>query len=157
MQVLDRFPELRPPLSESDALAEADRCLDCSGPFATAPCVVACPAHVDVPRFVREIAAGRPLDAAHTIYRENLLGGTCARVCPVEVLCEGACVLQHEGRPPIAVASLQRYATDAAGAALTPLRERAEPNGRSVAVIGGGPSGLACAGELAARGFDVVV
>jgi glutamate synthase (NADPH/NADH) small chain len=73
------------------------------------------------------------------------------------VLCEGACVLQHEGQPPIAVAALQRYATDAARAALTPLRDRPEPNGRSVAVIGAGPAGLACAGELAARGFDVLV
>lgn len=157
MPVLDRFPELRPPLGETEALIEADRCLDCSGPYAIAPCVVACPAHVDVPRFVREIADGRPVDAATTIYRENLLGGTCARVCPVEVLCEGACVLQHEGRSPIAVAALQRYATDAARAALTPLRSCAEPNGRSVSVIGAGPGGLACAGELAARGFDVVV
>ena len=157
MPVLDQFPELRPPLGETDALVEADRCLDCSGPYAVAPCVVACPAHVDVPRFVRELADGRPLDAATTIYRENLLGGTCARVCPVEVLCEGACVLRHEGQPPIAVAALQRYATDVARAAKTPLRERAELNGRSVAVIGAGPGGLACAGELAARGFDVVV
>ena len=157
MAVLDRFSELRPPLAEPEALIEADRCLDCAGPYATAPCVVACPANVDVPRFVREIAAGRALDAARTIYHENLLGGTCARVCPVEVLCEGACVLQHEGQPPIAVAALQRYATDVARADLMPLRDRAEPNGRSVAVIGAGPSGLACAGELAARGFDVVV
>jgi len=157
MPVLDRFPELRPPLDETAALLEADRCLDCAGPYATAPCVVACPAQVDVPRFVREIADGRPVDAARTIYRQNLLGGTCARVCPVEVLCEGACVLLHERRPPIAVAALQRYATDVARAAETPIRDRAEPNERSVAVIGAGPGGLACAGELAARGFDVVV
>ena len=157
MSVLDCFAELRPPLVEAEAVLEADRCLDCAGPYATAPCVVACPANVDVPRFVREIAAGRPLDAARTIYRENLLGGTCARVCPVEVLCEGACVLQHEGQAPIAVAALQRYATDVARAADAPLRTRPALNGRSVAVIGAGPGGLACAGELAARGFDVVV
>jgi glutamate synthase (NADPH/NADH) small chain len=157
MQVLDRFPELRPPLGDTAAVLEADRCLDCVGPYATAPCVVACPAHVDVPRFVREIAAGDPIDAARTIYRENILGGTCARVCPVEVLCEGACVLQHEGRPPIAVAALQRYATDVARGTLTHLRDRAEPKGQSVAVVGAGPAGLACAGELAAHGFDVVV
>jgi len=155
--VLDRFPELRPPIGADEALLEADRCLDCAGPFALPPCVVACPAEVDVARFVREIACGLPLAAAQTIYRENLLAGTCSRVCPVEVLCEGACVLSHEGQKPIAVAALQRYATDEARKARIPLREAAPRNGLSVAVIGAGPAGLACAGELAARGFDVVV
>ena len=154
---LDRFPELRPPLAADEALLEADRCLDCAGPFAPAPCVVACPAGVDVPRFVREIAAGLPLVAAQTIYRDNLLAGTCARVCPVEVLCEGACVLDHEGQRPIAVAALQRYATDEAREAGIPLREVSPRNGHRVAVIGAGPAGLACAGELVVRGFDVVV
>jgi dihydropyrimidine dehydrogenase (NAD+) subunit PreT len=157
MASLDAFTELRPPFSDVDAVLEADRCLDCAGPYAQAPCLLACPAGVDVPRFIREIAESRPLDAARTIYAENVLGGTCARVCPVEVLCEGACVLNECGARPIAVASLQRYATDAARAAGVPLRAEAAPNGRSVAVIGAGPAGLACAGELAARGFDVVV
>ena len=157
MSVLDRFPELRPPLGAEAAVLEADRCLDCAGPFAEAPCLTACPAGVDVPRFVREIAAGRPLAAARTIYRDNLLGGTCARVCPVEVLCEAACVLNHEGRRPIAVAALQRFATDEAREKRLPLRAAAAANGRSVAVVGAGPAGLACAGELAASGFDVVV
>lgn len=157
MSVLERFPELRPPLGAAAALLEADRCLDCEGPYAAAPCLIACPACIDVPRFVREIADGRPLEAAGTLYRENLLAGTCARVCPVEVLCEAACVLHHDGQRPIAIAALQRYATDEARAAGVPLRAAAPPNGRSVAVIGGGPAGLACAGELAARGFDVVV
>jgi hypothetical protein len=100
MSVLDRFSELRPPFSSADALVEADRCLDCAGPYAPAPCTAACPADVDVPGFIRELAAGDALDAARTIYRENLLGGTCARVCPVEVLCQGACVLAHEGQRP---------------------------------------------------------
>src|SRR5207245_1657442 len=88
---------------------------------------------------------------------ENLLGGTCARVCPVEVLCEGACVLAHEGRRPIAIGSLQRYAADAALADDEPLRRVAAPTGRTVAVIGAGPAGLACAGELAALGHSVIV
>src|SRR5690348_8297685 len=157
MASLDVFTELRPPFSDVDAVLEADRCLDCAGPYAQAPCLLACPAGVDVPRFVREIAESRPLDSARTIYAENILGGTCARVCPVEVLCEGACVLNECGFRPIAVASLQRYATDAARAAGVPLRAEAASNGRSVAVIGAGPAGLTCAGELAARGFDVVV
>jgi glutamate synthase (NADPH/NADH) small chain len=118
---------------------------------------VACPAGVDVPRFVREIAEGRPLAAARTIFDDNLLGATCARVCPVEVLCEGACVLLHEGRKPIEIARLQRYAADAALEALMPLRSCARSNGFKVSVVGAGPAGLACAGELVARGFEVVV
>jgi dihydropyrimidine dehydrogenase (NAD+) subunit PreT len=155
--VLDRFPELRPPLAAEAALIEADRCLDCSGPYAQAPCTAACPAGVDVPRFIRELAAGGTLDAARTIYRENLLGGTCARVCPVEVLCEGACVLSHIGQKPITIAALQRFATDAGRDEDLPLRRRSAPTGCRVLVVGAGPAGLSCAGELAADGFDVVV
>jgi len=158
MSVLDRFSELRPPLDPAGALLEADRCLDCAGPYATAPCTAACPANVDVPRFIRELAAGQELGAARTIYRENLLGGTCARVCPVEVLCQGACVLAHEGQKPIAIAALQRYATDAARAARTPLRNVAAPRKNAhVIVVGAGPAGLACAGELATEGIAVTV
>jgi glutamate synthase (NADPH/NADH) small chain len=157
MAATDTFSELRPPLDDDAALLEADRCLFCSGPYAPPPCATACPAGIDVPRFVREIAHGRPIAAATTIFEENLLGSTCARVCPVEVLCQQACVLVHEGREPIAIARLQRYAADAALAAKTPLRTRAPRNGRRVAVVGAGPAGLSCAGELAARGFDVVV
>jgi len=157
MTVAERFPELRPPLSPKEAVLEADRCLDCRGPYAVAPCTQACPAGIDVPRFVSEIAAGSPLAAATTLYRENLLAGTCARVCPVEVLCEAACVLHHDGQPPIALAALQRYATDTARVAGLPLRALAAPRGRKVVVIGAGPAGLSCAGELAGNGFEVVV
>ena len=105
----------------------------------------------------RSGARGDPGDAAATIFAENLLGGTCARVCPVEVLCEGACILLHEARRPIEVGRLQRHATDWAFAHGTRARRRAPPNGRRVAVIGAGPSGLAAAGELAVRGYAVVV
>ncbi|MGZ4360425.1 MAG: NAD(P)-dependent oxidoreductase [Gaiellaceae bacterium] len=153
----DVFAELRPPLSEQDAILEADRCLECGGPYAPAPCQVACPADVDVPGFIAAIAESDPATAASIIFAENLLGGTCSRVCPVEVLCQGACAITHEGRPPIAIPSLQRYATDHAHENGLPLRERAEPNGRKVAVIGAGPAGLVCAGELAARGYSVTV
>jgi glutamate synthase (NADPH/NADH) small chain len=149
--------ELRPPLTREQALLEADRCLECGGPYAPAPCAVACPADVDVARFVAEIASDDPGAAAATIFAENLLGGTCARVCPVETLCEAACVLDHEGRPPIRIAALQRYAADWALARGNRLRAAAPPNGGSVAVIGAGPAGLACAGELAARGYEVTV
>jgi glutamate synthase (NADPH/NADH) small chain len=150
--------ELHPPLTEEKALLEADRCLGCGGAHAEAPCAAACPADVDVPGFIGALAVGDPLGAARTILAENLLGGTCARVCPVEVLCEGACVLHHEGRKPIAIGALQRYATDAAfaddGAVLrAPVPARAE----NVVVVGAGPAGLACAGELAALGYGVDV
>jgi dihydropyrimidine dehydrogenase (NAD+) subunit PreT len=151
------FQELAPPLTESEAIVEADRCLECGAVQAEAPCVTACPAGVDVPAFVEAIARGDPDRAAETIFAENLLGGTCARVCPVEMLCEGACVLHHEDRAPIAIGRLQRFATDHALAAGTPARRRAPRNWQRVAVIGAGPAGLACAGELAARGYSVTV
>ena len=142
MAAINAFSELRPPLDTDAALLEADRCLFCAGPYAPPPCAAACPAGVDVPRFVREIAEGRPLTAATTIFRDNLLGATCARVCPVEVLCEGACVLLHEGRKPIEIARLQRYATDTALAAHQPLRPRASSNGCKIRSSAQGPPGL---------------
>lgn len=151
------FAELRPPLTESEALLEADRCLECGAAYAEAPCVTACPAHVDVPAFVTALARGDRDAAAATIFADNLLGGTCARVCPVETLCEAACVLTHEGRRPIEIARLQRFATDGALDADLPMRRARPRNWYSVAVIGAGPAGLVCAGELAARGFDVTV
>ena len=149
--------ELRPPLSREAALVEADRCLECGGPHAEAPCVTACPADVDVPGFVAAIAASDPATAALTIFAENVLGGTCARVCPVEILCQRDCVLVHEGRRPIEIGALQRYATDWAYANDVPLRLAAPPNGKRVAVIGAGPAGLAAAGELGALGYAVTV
>lgn len=155
-QILTR--ELHPPLAAAEALLEADRCLGCGGAHAEAPCSAACPADVDVPGFIGALAVGDDLGAARTIFTENLLGGTCARVCPVEVLCEGACVLHSEGRKPIRIGALQRYATDAAfadGSAL--LRHTAPRQEGHVVVVGAGPAGLACAGELAAFGYRVTV
>ena len=149
--------ELRPPLTPEAAVVEADRCLACGGAHAPAPCVVGCPANVDVPRFVAAIAAGDPATAARTILAENVLGGTCARVCPVEVLCQKDCVLIHEDRSPIEIGALQRYATEWAYRNGVPLRAAARANGKSVAVVGAGPAGLAAAGELAARGYAVTV
>ena len=151
------FEELTPPFGYEEALVEAGRCLECGGPHAPAPCVVACPADVDVPSFVAAIARDEPDEAARIILAENLLGGTCARVCPVELLCEGACVLLHESRKPVAVGRLERFATDHAFAAGVQVRERAPLNWLRVAVIGAGPAGLACAGELAALGYAVTV
>ncbi len=151
------FTELAPPLSDDEALVEADRCLECGGPYAPAPCVVACPAEVDVPGFVGAIARGEPELAAEIVWSENLLGGTCARVCPVETLCQGACVLLHEGRDAIEIGRLQRHATDRGYAAGVRLRRPTRPRAGRVAVVGAGPAGLACAGELAARGYTVTV
>jgi glutamate synthase (NADPH/NADH) small chain len=154
----DPFAELRPPLSRGEAVVEADRCLECSGPYAPAPCVTACPAGVDVPTFVAELARDDPGAAARTIFAENLLGGTCSRVCPVEVLCEAACVLTHEDKRPIAIAALQRHATDHAFAAgFRPRTAPAHRRAGRIAVIGAGPAGLVCAGELAALGYQVAV
>ncbi|MGH2931779.1 MAG: NAD(P)-dependent oxidoreductase [Gaiellaceae bacterium] len=151
------FEELRPPLAQQDALLEADRCLECGGAYAPAPCMVACPTGVDVASFIGAIAEDDPAAAARTIFSENLLGATCARVCPVEVLCEAACVLTESGQRPIAIAALQRYATDRALEDGCAIRERMPSNGLRVAVIGAGPAGLVCAGELAARGYEVTV
>jgi glutamate synthase (NADPH/NADH) small chain len=149
--------ELRPALSPEAAVIEADRCLECGGAYAEAPCVSACPAGVDVPGFVAAIAASDPAAAAATIFADNILGGTCARVCPVEVLCQRGCVLVHEGRRPIEIGALQRYAAEWGYANGVPLRAPAPANGKRVAVVGAGPAGLAAAGELAARGYAVTV
>jgi dihydropyrimidine dehydrogenase (NAD+) subunit PreT len=151
------FDELTPALERAAAVLEADRCLECGGAHAAAPCVVACPADVDVPTFLGAIARDDPDEAARVIFSENLLGGTCARVCPVELLCQGACVLVHEGQRPVEVGRLQRFATDHALASGVRLRTRAPFNWLRVSVIGAGPAGLAAAGELAARGYDVTV
>jgi len=157
-EVIDELSrELRRPLTAQAAVVEADRCLQCGGAHAAAPCVTSCPAGVDVPSFVASIADADPAAAATTIFAENILGGTCARVCPVEVLCQSDCVLIHEGRRPIEIGALQRYATEWAYSNGVPLRTPAPPNGKRVAVIGAGPAGLAAAGELAARGYSVTV
>ncbi len=151
----DAHPTMKP----NEAIVEADACLQCGGPCAAAPCSGACPAGIDIPRFIHEIALGTPLEAARTIFRDNILGGTCARVCPVEVLCEGSCVLLKEGRRAIHIARLQRYATDQALDAghICVTREAPDVKRESIAVIGAGPAGLACAAELAKRGYPVSV
>jgi glutamate synthase (NADPH/NADH) small chain len=145
--------ELRPPLSLGEALFEADRCLACGEAHAEAPCLLACPAGVDVPAFVEALAGGDTDQASRTILARNLLGASCARVCPVEVLCQAACVLD----PPIEIGRLQRFALDQSPATPARLRPQAPANGRRVAVVGAGPAGLACAGELALRGYAVTL
>ena len=146
-------------MSEAEAVVEAEACLYCGGPCTSAPCVGACPAGIDIPGFIKDIAEGRPVEAATKIFADNILGGTCARVCPVEALCQGSCVLLKEGRRAIQIGRLQRFATDHAiesGANVvkaSPVQRRRE----SVGVIGAGPAGLACAAELAQSGYHVIV
>jgi glutamate synthase (NADPH/NADH) small chain len=144
--------ELLPPLSGHEALVEAARCLMCYD----APCTHACPTHIDIPQFIKKIYTGNLKGSARTILESNLLGATCARVCPVQELCEGACVLGAEHKP-IAIGRLQRYAMDYAYAQGASVFPAAKPSGFKVAVIGAGPAGLSCAGELAKRGHSVTL
>lgn len=146
----ERFQEYYPPYSEREAVLEANRCLYCHD----APCMVACPTTIDIPTFIRKISTGNVKGSAKTILESNLLGATCARVCPVEELCEGDCVLAHDHKP-IAIGRLQRYAMDYAKEKDIQFFEPEKPNGRKVAVVGTGPAGLSCAGELAKLGYDV--
>ncbi len=144
--------EQLPPLTANAAAVEADRCLFCYD----APCTHACPTHIDIPRFIKKIASRNVLGAAETIFAANLLGATCARVCPVQELCEGACVLGSDHKP-IAIGRLQRHAMDHARQKGKFPTVKSGPSGRSVAVIGSGPAGLSCAGELALAGHAVTI
>jgi glutamate synthase (NADPH/NADH) small chain len=144
--------EQLPPLTPNAAAIEADRCLYCYD----APCTHACPTHIDIPRFIKKIASHNLRGSADTIFASNLLGGTCARVCPVQELCEGACVLGADHKP-IAIGRLQRYTMDYARANQSYPTVKTAPTGRSIAVIGAGPAGLSCAGQLALLGHAVTI
>ncbi len=154
---LERFPDLHPPLDRRAATTEANRCLNCFD----APCTDDCPTHIDVPGFIKRIATGNVRGSARTILDANVLGMSCARACPVEVLCEGACVMHRYNEKPIEIGRLQRFSMEelyrrADGGQTIPL---AAPLVRreKVACIGGGPASLACAAELRRRGIPVTV
>jgi len=149
----DHFTDLHPPLDDHEALVAADRCYFCHD----APCITACPTDIDIPLFIRQIATGTPEAAAKTIFEQNILGGMCARVCPTETLCEQACVREKAEGKPVLIGQLQRYATDTLMAQGVHPFTRAAPTGKSVAVVGAGPAGLACAHRLAMLGHDVTV
>lgn len=150
----ERFREINPPLAPQAAVVEAHRCLYCFD----APCTAACPTHIDVPGFIKRIATGNLRGSALRILDANVLGGSCARACPVELLCEGACVMHRYNREPIQIALLQRHSVDAFHASGEDLLA-APPARRDlrVACIGGGPASLACAAELRRHGASVTI
>jgi dihydropyrimidine dehydrogenase (NAD+) subunit PreT len=151
-ELADNFSDLHPPLSQLQAAVESARCLFCFD----APCMEACPTGIDVPGFIRKIASGNTRGAAVDILSENIMGGTCANVCPVEELCEAVCVKNTAEEKPVEIGSLQRFATDALFASGVQPFERWPESGKTVAVVGAGPAGLSCAHRLACYGHQVV-
>lgn len=148
------FAELKPAMTTNQATAEAHRCLFCFD----SPCMKACPTHIDISTFIKKIATGNVKGSAKTILESNWIALTCAKACPVDVLCEGACVYTERGEKPIEIGRLQRYAIDRYfQMGMPPLFTPSPKNGKSVGVIGSGPAGLACAAELALLGYTVTV
>ena len=152
-QIERNFSEINPAMTPAEAGVEANRCLFCYD----APCTRACPTHIDVPSFIKKIASGNLMGSARVIFDANPIGATCARVCPVEVLCEGACVEKTLLQKPIEIGRLQRYSTDHALSSNKQIFTKGEPNGKSVCVVGSGPAGLSCATYLARLGYDVTI
>jgi len=152
-QLEKNFADINPPLTEAQALEEGSRCLFCHD----APCIKACPTQIDVPQFIRQILTGNMRGSARTILEANILGHSCARVCPTSVLCEGACVLNVQGKKPVEIGKLQRYAVDPVIADGTQLFKAGSANGCRVALIGAGPASLSCAAELRKRGYETVI
>jgi dihydropyrimidine dehydrogenase (NAD+) subunit PreT len=148
------FSDIHPPFETGDAaLVEANRCLFCYD----APCTKSCPTHIDVPKFIKQITTDNVWGSAHTILGANIMGAGCSRVCPVEKLCEGACVYNLMEEAPIPIARLQRYSTEKAMDSRWAIFQRAAPTGRRVAVVGAGPAGLSVAHVLARAGVDVTI
>ena len=147
------FADISPAMDSRQAAIEAERCLYCFD----APCIVACPTHIDVPAFIKKISTGNLRGSAREILTANILGHSCGRVCPTEALCEGACVMHEKGESPIEIGRLQRYAVDHVLDNKIQLFSAGAPNGKRVACVGSGPASLACAAELAKWGYDVTI
>ncbi|MEM8541398.1 MAG: NAD(P)-dependent oxidoreductase [Pseudomonadota bacterium] len=150
----ENFSDLHKPLSKHEAVVEADRCYFCYD----APCMTACPTSIDIPMFIRQIAADNPNGSAKTIFEQNIMGGMCARVCPTETLCEEVCVRETAEGKPVKIGLLQRYATDhfMEDTDQHPF-QRAADTGKKIAVVGAGPAGLSCAHRLAMHGHNVTI
>src|ERR1700744_5284105 len=152
--VADNMAELQPPSAPQEAAVEASRCLFCFD----APCIMACPTGIDIPSFIKKIETENIVGAARGILSANVLGASCARVCPTEVLCEGACVMVDRQRDPIKIGRLQQFATDYVyQRGLDVLKCPEKKTGKRIAVIGAGPAGVGCAAELAQLGHQVVI
>lgn len=147
------FADLVAPMQSNEARVAAERCLFCYD----APCVTACPTSIDIPMFIRQISNGQPVAAAKTILDANIMGAMCARVCPTENLCEGACVKESSESRAVEIGRLQRHATDAVFAAGKQFYKAGTPTWKTVAVVGAGPAGLACAHALAITGHSVTI
>jgi dihydropyrimidine dehydrogenase (NAD+) subunit PreT len=147
------FAEISPRMTSRQAAVEAARCLFCFD----APCTIACPTHIDVPSFIQKISTDNLRGSARVILEANILGHSCGRVCPTEVLCEGACVMHEKGEKPIEIGRLQRYAVDHVLDRNIQLFHAGAPNGKRVALIGSGPASLACAAELAKLGYRTTI
>lgn len=148
------FSDIHPPFEHDEgAIIEANRCINCYD----APCTKSCPTSIDVPMFIKQIASGNVKGSAKTILSSNVMGAGCSKVCPVEKLCEGACVYNLLEEEPISIAKLQRYSTEKAIAGNWKLFARKPSNGKKVAVIGAGPAGLSCAHTLSLQGIDVTI
>ena len=150
----ENFTDIHPPFETKDAaVVEANRCLFCYDP----PCMKSCPTSINVPKFIRQITTDNLKGSAHTIFSSNIMGAGCSKVCPVEKLCEGACVYNLMHETPINIAKLQRYSTEKAMENKWQLFDRKPSKGKRVAVIGAGPAGLSCAHTLSREGIDVTI
>src|SRR5262245_24787069 len=148
------FADIQKPLTSAQAFVESSRCLFCF----EAPCITACPTHIDIPSFIQKIRNENVRGAARVILDANPLGASCARVCPVEVLCEGACVLNHNLEKPVEIGRLQRFATDWYFQRGMPALFSLPPaNGHRVALVGAGPASLGCAAALRRLGYAAIV
>jgi len=153
-QYEQNFSDIHPPFETKDAaLVEANRCLFCYD----APCTKSCPTGINVPKFIKQITTDNVKGSAHTIFTSNIMGAGCSKVCPVEKLCEGACVFNLMDEEAIPIAKLQRYSTEKAMAAKWQLFDRKPSNGKKVAIVGAGPAGLSCAHVLSREGIDVTI